>query len=344
MFIYKKNIEKIEVFDIEKKNKYTTKNYICTNNPSAAFENADIIFVTYPAFLRRKFIEEYSLFINKDAYLGFVPGYGGAEYYCTSLIKKGVNVFGFQRVPYVARALGDKHIVATIISRKDRLFIGAIPRKKSNEISTIVEQLLDIPVQTLKEYLAITLAPSNPLLHTVGVYNIFKHKTPHEEFSNTLKFYEQWNDDASKLLFEYDKELQKICKELKQLDLSEVISLPVYYESPTPEAMTLKLKSIKAFDSVMAPLKLINGKYMTDLSSRMFVEDFPFGVCIIKDFALLTDISTPVVDMLLEFYWNFTGHKYFNQDGTYTEEIMNTGVPGINGLDNIQKLISFYSQ
>ena len=339
-----KDIGTIEVYDIEKCSKFKTDDYICTDDPNVAFKKADVIFVTYPAFLRRKFIEEYSEYINEGTYLGFVPGYGGAEYLCDSLIKRGVNILGFQRVPYVARAIKDKIFVANIISRKQKLFVGVIPRAKTNEICKIVEHLLDIPVQPLKEYLSITLAPSNPLLHTVGVYNVFKDRDSTEEYSKPLKFYEEWNDDSSRLLFEYDTELQKICKALEPLDMSEVVSLPIYYESPTPEAMTRKLKSIEAFKSVMVPLEYNNGKYNPDLNSRMFIEDFPFGVCVIKEFSNLTGISTPAVDMLLNFYWKFTGHKYFNEDGTYTDEIINTGVPGRNGVDSIQKIISFYKQ
>lgn len=340
----RKDIRIIEVYDVEKCIGFKTNDYICTDDPTVAFKKADVIFVTYPAFLRRKFIEEYGEYINEGTYFGFVPGYGGGEYLCASLIKRGVNVFGFQRVPYVARAIKDKTIAANIISRKKKLFVGAIPRSKTDEICKIVEHLLDIPVQSLKEYLSITLAPSNPLLHTVGVYNVFKSGTSTKEYSKQLMFYEEWNDDSSRLLFEYDAELQNICKALGPLDMSEVVSLPVYYESPTPEAMTCKLKSIEAFKSVMVPLKYTHGKYRPDLRSRMFVEDFPFGVCVIKEFSNLTGISTPVVDMLLDWYWKFTGHKYFNGDGTYANEIINTGVPGINGLDSMKKIVSFYRQ
>lgn len=57
-------------------------------------EQSDYIFCTYPAFLRKKFINEYGDCIRKGAKLGFVPGYGGAEYICKELIDRGVIVFG----------------------------------------------------------------------------------------------------------------------------------------------------------------------------------------------------------------------------------------------------------
>ena len=317
--------------------------YRITDNPDKAFSDADLIFVTYPAFLRKVFIENNQQYIKENAFLGFVPGYGGAEYACVNLINRGVTIFGFQRVPYVARALQDEQgEIAGILSSKKELFIGAIPQKKTSEIAGIVEELLDIPVNSLEEYLSITLAPSNPLLHITGLYNVFKEYQVGKYYDTQLKFYEEWNNEASEILFRYDEELQQICRKLKPLNMKEVVPLPIYYESPTPSDMTKKLKSIEPFKAVMVPLKNTEKGFIPDLTSRMFIEDYPHGVCIIKDFALMTGLKTPTVDMLLDFYEKISGHKYFNPDGTYTAEIINTGIPGIYGLHTKDDVIAFY--
>lgn len=345
LFTGKNVLEKgdLRVNDVERAENSRTNNFICTNDPQVAISEADIIFVTYPAFLRKDFISRYGCYIQDRAFLGFVPGYGGAEYSCVELIDKGVNVFGFQRVPYVARASEDgTGKMAGILSRKNKLFIGAIPYAKTSEISLIVESLLDIPVQPLKEYLSITLAPSNPLLHITGLYNVFKNYEKEHMFERQLKFYEEWNDETSEMLFAYDNELQSICKALSPLDMSEVVPLPIYYESPTPEKMTQKLKSIESFKAVMVPLKKSNGGYVADLESRMFVEDYPFGVCVIKDFARMTGVATPTVDLLLDFYARLSGHRYFEADGSYAAEISSTGIPGNNGLNSTEDIIRFY--
>ena len=175
-----------------------------------------------------------------------------------------------------------------------------------------------------------------------GLYNVFKNYKTDYMFQKQLKFYEEWNDETSKMLFIYDKELQKICKGLAPLDMSEVVPLPIYYESPTPERMTQKLKSIESFKEVLVPLVQKEQGYVVDLNSRMFVEDYPFGVCIIKDIAKITGIETPTIDLLLEFYHQLSGHKYFNKNGSYTEEIVNTGIPGINGITALDDIITFY--
>lgn len=333
----------LKVNDVEAGKLFSAKNFVCTSDPETAFPDADIIFVTYPAFLRKKFIQDYGKYFKQAAYLGFVPGYGGAEYLCGPLLDRGVNIFAFQRVPYVARADENENgRVVGILSKKTRLYVKAIPEKKTCEVSLIVEELLDIPVCLLKEYLSVTLAPSNPLLHITGLYNVFKNYEAGQRFERQLKFYEEWNDETSKLLFAYDDELQNICNALKPLDLSEVVPLPVYYESPTPEKMTQKLKNIRAFEAVLVPLKKDAGGYAADLDSRMFAEDYPFGVCVIKDFAKMTGVETPTVDLLLDFYYKLSGHKYFENDGAYTKEIKDTGIPGIYGLTSVAELVKFY--
>lgn len=43
----------------------------------------------------------------------------------------------------------------------------------------------------------------------------------------------------------------------------------------------------------------------------MFIEDYPYGICIFKDIALMENVNTPVIDMLLKFYENLTGKQYF---------------------------------
>ena len=338
-----KEISHLRLNEVEREISSFTNEFTVTSDSKNAFSDADITFVTYPAFLRKSFIDQNQKYFKEGSFLGFVPGYGGAEYFCGDLINRGINIFGFQRVPYVARASEDVNgKMAGILSSKKELFVGTIPQNKASAICPIIKQLLDIPVHQLHEYLSITLAPSNPLLHITGLYNVFKDYTSVEHFDKQLKFYEEWNDSTSELLFDYDEELQEICRQLAPIDMSEVVPLPVYYESPTPIEMTRKLKSIEAFKAVLVPLRKDKDGFIPDLSSRMFVEDYPFGVCIIKDFAMMLGVDTPAIDLLLAFYERFSGHKYFNSNGTYADEIKDTGVPGIHGLKTKDDVIAFY--
>lgn len=332
--------------DIEGEKIINTDKFNVTNSLNKAFADADIIFCTYPAFLREQFINEIKEYLKEGVKIGFVPGYGGAEYICKALIDQGITVFGLQRVPYVARyTKTDKKITAGILSKKKDLYVASLPKSHTNEIASLIENLLDIPCHGLSEYLAITLAPSNPLLHLTGLYNAFKNYKPGTFYDKELSFYGIWNDDTSEMLLEYDDELQKICQELSPLDLKEVVPLKIYYESPDKESMTRKLKSIKSFEAVRVPLKkLKNNKYIPDLESRMFIEDYPYGICIIKSFALITGVNTPTIDKLLKFYEFLTGIQYFKDDGSLGKDAIHTGIPFNYGLTTKQDILDFYKK
>lgn len=332
--------ESIILDDREANSRYQGLGIKATSNPIDAFSGAEYVFCTYPAFLRKQFIDEYGFAIESKSKLGFVPGYGGIEYSCASLLKRGVVVFGFQRVPFVARQESKR--IASLISRKQTLFLASIPKDNLKKICVDIEHLLGIPTKALNQYLAVTLVPSNPLLHLTGLYNVFKNYHKGDVFDHQLMFYEEWNDEASQMLLDYDNELQRICKAMP-IDLSEIVPLTTYYESETPEKMTKKLKSIKAFEVVKVPLIKSEKGYVPDFSSRMFVEDYPFGIALIKDFAIKTGVKTPVVDKLLDFYSQMTGIVYFsgNKPG---KDLVKTGVPSNAGLNTLAEIVEFYEK
>lgn len=312
-----------------------------TDNLATACE-ADLILCTYPAFLRKQFLEDVAPHLKPGTLLGFIPGYGGIELSCREVIERGVTVFGFQRVPYVSRSNWNERR-AGILSAKSTLYVAALPKDKTEQVAQLIEDLFHIPTVALKEYLAVTLAPSNPLLHTCGAYGVFKEYEAGDTFDSPLKFYEHWTDETSELLFAFDQELQDICQALAPLDLSEVVSLRTYYESPTPSDLTKKLQSIEAFKAVMVPLSEIDGgKFVPNWNDRMFIEDYPFGVAIIKDIALMANIDTPAIDTLLSFYQRCCGITYFQEDGSPSEAAQSSGIPRCAGFDTIESLINFY--
>lgn len=303
---------------------------------------SELILCTYPAFLRQKFVKDIEPYLEAGSAVGFLPGYGGVEYFSQNLIARGVTVFGLQRVPYVSRSNWEER-TAGILSAKDTLFVAALPKSQTEAIAHCIQKLFDIPTVALNEFLAVTLVPSNPLLHTSGAYGIFKDYREGDTYPEVLAFYEQWNDDTSRFLLAYDDELQAICRALAPLDLSEVVALREYYESPTPEDLTRKLKSIRAFEAVRAPMRPTEqGGYVPNWADRMFTEDYPFGVAIIKDIATMVDVDTPTIDVLLDFYCKQTGIAYLNADGSAGKDAQTSAMPRTFDLDTKEKLIQFY--
>lgn len=131
----------IKVIDDEAKLSYMSGKIKTTDKLDEAIQTADFIYCTYPAFMRKKFIEEIEPFIKSSATLGFIPAYGGAEFFCKKLIKKGVTVFGLQKPPYVCRTK-ERGKIAGLMSKKKKILMATIPQEKSQE--TAIPQLFGI--------------------------------------------------------------------------------------------------------------------------------------------------------------------------------------------------------
>lgn len=344
--IYASNTENFEsyikVVDDEKNITYKSGSYRVTDNCVEAVKDADVILCTYPAFLRKKFIEQSQEYIKNSCYIGFFPGYGGAEFFCDKLIKKGVTIFGLQKAPYVSRTK-QRGKVAGLMSKKSRILIGTIPKCKNQEIIDLLTDMLMIEVIGLPNYMSATLLPGNPLLHTAGSYIYLKEYINGEVLPNQIFYYQSWTNECSEFLCSMSDEMRQICDNIP-IDLSNVQTIQEYYESPTPEALTQKFHSIPSFYPLVLPMKKTSNGYLPDFSSRFYTEDIPYGICILKALSLLVNIKTPNIDLVLDWYNRMTGKKYYEPDDSFSVDINETAIPQLFGFNNVEDLVKFYDR
>ncbi|MDL2210628.1 NAD/NADP octopine/nopaline dehydrogenase family protein [Desulfovibrio sp. OttesenSCG-928-O18] len=281
-----------------------------TNNPAEAFGTADIVFLTYPSFMRCRILQELPIYLKQGAVVVLVPGFGGAEHFCNRLIERGHLVFGLDRAPCVGRV--SEYGKSVVASLKTSVRGALLRGDCAKEIADMVGGLLGLKCTPLDNYLVVALTPSNPILHTTRLYEIFRNVTMQHTFSSNILFYREWGDLASEMLFACDKELQNICSSFSELNLSEVISLRQHYESETPEQLTKKIRSIATLDHIYAPMVEDGGVFVPNLKSRYFTEDFPFGLCILKELAVVGKVATPCMDEILQWYFRFSSHPYCN--------------------------------
>lgn len=299
--------DEIEVLDDTSKVLLTGKLAHVTSDLEYAVKDAAIIWVVLPAELFLDFGKKLALYIKSGQMVGVVPGSGGAEFALHDVIEKGGILFGFQRVHSIAR-LEEYGKSVRMLGRKSKLELGSIPAKESGRISRLVSEMFNMPCTALPNYLCVTLTPSNQILHTARLYAMFKDYQQEMVYPKNFLFYEEWTQLSSEILFDCDEELQKLCKAIP-LELSDVMSLKKYYESPTTEAMTRKISGIKAFKGLVAPMiKRANG-WVPDLNSRYFSTDFPYGLKVIKELAVAFDVKTPTIDTIWNWYVKFDNKR-----------------------------------
>ncbi len=304
----------IDVFDADNNYIMTGNLYSVTDDIKEAVQSAEIIWITVPAQVFNEISNRILPYVKKNQLIGIVPGSGGAEFAFYPLLQKGCKLFGLQRVHSIAR-LKEYGKSVYMLGRKSELQIGTIPKGETEYISNIVYKLLDIPCVSLPNYLCVTLTPSNPILHTTRLYSMFKDYTKGMYYPRNFLFYEEWNDDSSRMLFACDEELQKLC-EVMPFELSNVKSLKKHYESETIVEMTKKIQSIKAFKGLSSPMKMIEANsFEPDFESRYFTADFSYGLKIILDLCELFQVDVPNIKRVWDWYISTSPigkDKYFN--------------------------------
>ena len=161
-------------------------------------------------------------------------------------------------------------------------------------------------------------------------------------YERNIQFYAEWNEESSAMLLACDQELQNICKKFSKLDLRHVVSLKKHYEVQDQKQMTEKISHIPAFQNIWSPMERKETGYIPDKNSRYFQEDFPYGLCIIKAFAVIAQEETPDIDCVLKWYEKFSGEEYFQKEAFTGNSLKYLNLPQNYGLFTIEQVQEFY--
>lgn len=331
------------VSDWERNTSYETDISLITDNYADAVSNADIIFITHPHFMTEETLKAIRPFVKEGAAVGIIPGSGGGEFAWKKYYTEKNTLFGFQRVPFTAK-YKEYGKETNLKSWKAYVVVATIPSNRNNMICEMIEKHCFIKCKQSPNYLCVTLTPSNPVLHTSRTYNIFKNTTKETVFTKRGMYYKDWTDETSKTMLAIDKELHQLMSKLKGFDFSSVKPLTVHYESFTVEEMTSKISSIPTFQTVPDPMVQVEHGWVADIHSRLFTEDFPYGLCIIKGFCELCNVDTPTIDKVLHWYENFIGLEYYKNDGSFTgKDLEKTGAANLREFKNVNDIYAFYN-
>lgn len=290
----------LHVLDAAGQELFSTDTCQVTDDMERALDGAALVFVTTPAQTFPAMALRMESYMKSGMRVGIIPGSGGAEYAFWGMIRKGCVLFGFQRVHSIAR-LKEYGRSVSMLGRKEALQIGAIPACEAAAVAPVLEALFDIPCTVLPNYLGVTLTPSNPILHTTRLYNLFRDYRPGRTYPEHYLFYEGWDDASSEMMIACDRELQALCSAIP-LDLKDVRSLQEHYESRTVQAMTEKIRSIAAFKGLRAPMERTAQGWVPDFTSRYFTADFSYGLKVILEIAQLFGMPVPNMERVWHWY------------------------------------------
>ena len=267
---------------------------VVSSDPAEALSGVDIVLLCLPGFAIRDELIKIRPYLNKDTYVGSVFSSTGFFFEAMQLLDEEVPLWGFQRVPFIARTEEYGHS-AHLLGYKSAHNIAVERCDDKEGFRALIESLFDAPVTLLSNYYEASLTNSNPLLHTSRLYTMFGGENEGRVFPRMILFYEEWTVEAAQLLIDMDEEFFTI---LRYLPVSEgyLPRILDYYESHDAESLARKLSSIQGFKGITSPMKETTEGWVPDFASRYFTEDFPYGLRYIWELAHKLNIDVPNID------------------------------------------------
>ena len=278
-----------------------------TSDVRKALDGVDIVLLCLPGFAITEQLNKMKPFLTAHTMMGSVVSSSGFFFDAFSVLGKSAPLFGFQRVPFVAR-IAEYGTRSYIWGYRDKVHMATcnIGGEEQEWLRTLLAEVFGTPVDLLENYMEAALTNSNPILHTGRLYTMWKEwdGTP---FDRQSYFYAEWTDEASETILSMDSEFFRLLDALS-IRKGAVKPLLEHYEATDASSMTAKIRSIPSLSKVLSPMKAVEGGFVPDLQSRYFMEDFPFGLAIIRRLAHQKGIATPVIDCVMA--WGNTMLSY----------------------------------
>lgn len=266
-------------------------------DPKDVIPTADIVLFCLPGFLIEETLNTIHPHLQDHTIVGSIVSSTGFFFFAHKILNKTTGLFGFQRVPFIAR-IADYGKHGLLLGYKNQLNIAIENVEEKNDLRVFLQTALNTPTVLLNSFYEAALTNSNPILHTGRLYAMW-HDWQGETRPECGLFYKEWNDSASEILIKMDQEFQQLLSVLG-VRKEEIPPLLDYYESTDATSLTRKISSIPAFADILSPMRETANGWIPDFESRYFTEDFPYGLRFIYDLAHQHQLNTPTIDMVYQ--------------------------------------------
>lgn len=257
-----------------------------------------------------------------------------------------VTYFGLQHIPWQAKTIKyGEH--GHLVGAKSELNLATTPAVRFDGLASEIESLFGIRcIDT--PFLATALSTSNQILHPVRYFTMFGPpampgmlsegeaaesfgaaannacvpylQRPLSEFGPG-SLYTDMDEESAALLHDLDRELTNIRSRISNLfpdvDFNGVKPLiqriKAQYGDQVGDYSSMKstFNTATMYNKSKFAVKNLDGKIVPDILHRHFLDDLPFGLCVLKDLAVQADVSTPLMDQLIHWHGEVMGKNFF---------------------------------
>ncbi|KAF8820340.1 naD/naDP octopine/nopaline dehydrogenase, alpha-helical domain-containing protein [Cardiosporidium cionae] len=329
--------------------------YCVTDDPSLVISGSDIIFVAAPANAHYPILKKIACYLQPHVLLGTLFAQGGFDWAVLRALDGDLSrvhaIFGIQNIPWLCR-IREYGKSVEILGPKQSLWLASIPLESACSTARLVAVMFEIRTEVVPNFLSLTLTPSNQIIHPARYFGIFHDwdgVSPIKKDKIQWGLYSEMDSLSAFWMEKLDTELQNIKKGLVKrvpaLDLSYVIPLGqrvvLQYQDDVGDCTNLQtiFATNRAYAECITPVTEVPGGYKPAVHSRLFWEDIPYGLCILKNIAEMLNLATPAIDKMIEWHQHFMNKSFLINGSLNREIISETASPEAYGIRDIEKLV-----
>lgn len=339
------------------KEKITGRLHIVSSNPSEVCKGTKIFVVSAPVNAQAEILRSIKPYVEHGAIIGSVFGQGGfdliaSDVFGEDLKKKNLAIFSFFNIPSTCKVIiPGKEVV--MIGPKKFLSVGVIPKIRSVEVQHHCNGMWGVPVYIVPNFLNMLLTPGNQIIHSGRLVGLFNNKKA-QPLDVIPYFYTDLNqlsaDNMEKLSDEIQLIKNAILKRYPTIDLENVLPLRERIlkqygdQVKNPTNLYTTFTTNTGYRVMTIPMnKIADGRFVLNTKARTFVEDIPYGLCVLLDLAEMAGIKIPFTVRCIEWHQEMMGKEFVKNGKLNRDLIHETGAPSRYGYDTLEKLVGHYS-
>ena len=330
-----------------------------STDPKEAFTRSKYVFIPLPVFAHLPTLRDIVPHVAEDAVIVALPATGAFDWTAEKVFAecgRRVHIAGLAPLPYVCRTsvYGSE---VELFGVKEIVGMATAPCNLVHEVASDLQNILRFKIDEFPSFLALTLTPTNPIMHTGRMYGMLVAskegywRNRVGGFKSNPKFYDDCDDVSDEWLHKLDNENQAIVRKMEELAPGciagrvETINkfLQWTYGAQITDSTTCGscYRTNIAFKGLGSPMYQVATDYwVPDFKSRYFTEDIPCGLLANRGLAELLGVPTPHMDTVIEWAQMEMGRKWLVNGKVNPKELPQT-TPQAAGLTK-EDVVSMY--
>lgn len=300
------------------------KPQVISANPAEVIPGASLVLLALPAFAHGATLEAIAPHLDAEAVVGVLPARGGFDYQAEAILGragKTPHFFGLQTLPWACRITRYGEEVA-VLGAKAVVDLASYPAAEAPAVARLLSSLLNVPLQPIRSFLALTLANTGQIIHPGIMYGLCYGREDVTYAQEAIPlFYQGVDSFTAEKLQAMSDDIQTLAAALAAalpgFDASEVLPLydwvcRAYAEDIADDSSLMSaFTSNRAYAGLRVPARPAGAdRYVVDFSARYLAEDVPYGLVVVHGIAQLAGVRTPALDRVINWAEERLGRRF----------------------------------